>query len=85
MKPTGWYRSAKGPLFRSVANYGLTAEQLRAMKDIQIVAGRGSVAGRVILEGRAVHVPDVLADPEFTWRSGNHWQYKHHTWRATAA
>ena len=54
--------------FRSVANYGLTAEQLRAMKDIQIVAGRGSAAGRAILEGRPVHVPDVLADHEFTFR-----------------
>ena len=38
------------------------------MKDIQIVVGRGSVAGRAILEGRPVHVPDVLADPEFTFR-----------------
>ena len=38
------------------------------MKDIQIVAGRGSAAGRAILEGRPVHVPDVLADPEFTFR-----------------
>ena len=57
-----------GTAFRSVANYGLTAEQLHAMKDIQIVVGRGSVAGRTILEGRPVHVPDVLADPEFTFR-----------------
>ena len=58
----------KGTAFRSVANYGLTAEQLHAMKDIQIVAGRGSAAGRAILEGRPVHVPDVLTDPEFTFR-----------------
>ena len=58
----------KGTAFCSVANYGLTAEQLRAMKDIQIVAGRGSAAGRAILEGQPVHVPDVLADPEFTFR-----------------
>ena len=58
----------KGTAFRSVANYGLTAEQLHAMKDIQIVAGRGSAAGRVILEGRPVHVSDVFADPEFTFR-----------------
>ena len=57
-----------GTAFRSVANYGLTAEQLHAMKDIQIVAGRGSAAGRAILEGRPVHVPDVLTDPEFTFR-----------------
>ena len=34
----------KGAGFRSVTNYGLTAEQLQAMKDIEIVAGRGSAA-----------------------------------------
>src|SRR5262249_59817367 len=37
---------------------------------------RGSIAGRAALEGRAVHIPDVLADPEFTWhevqRRGGH-------------
>ena len=57
-----------GTAFRSVANYGLTAEQLQAMKSIEIVAGRGSAAGRVILEGRPVHVPDILNDPEFAFR-----------------
>ena len=28
---------------------------------------RGSITGRTVLEGRIVHIPDVLADPEFTW------------------
>ena len=28
---------------------------------------RGSVTGRAALEGKVVHVPDVLADPEYTW------------------
>ena len=28
---------------------------------------RGSVTGRAAQEGRVVHVPDVLADPEYTW------------------
>ena len=27
--------------------------------------GRGSATGRVALEGRTVHIPDVLADPEY--------------------
>src|SRR5262249_7067067 len=28
--------------------------------------GRGSATGRTALEGRTVHIPDVLADPEYT-------------------
>jgi PAS domain S-box-containing protein len=31
---------------------------------------RGTISGRVVLEHRAVHVPDVLQDPEFTYREG---------------
>ena len=27
---------------------------------------RGSVAGRVLLEGKPIHIPDVQADPEYT-------------------
>ena len=32
--------------------------------------GRGTVNGRVLLEKRTVHIPDVLADPEYGWREG---------------
>jgi signal transduction histidine kinase len=28
---------------------------------------RGSVSGRAAIEARVIHVPDVLADPEYTW------------------
>ena len=28
--------------------------------------GRGSVIGRTIVEGKTIHVPDVLADAEYT-------------------
>ncbi len=58
----------KGSAFRSVANCGLTPEQSKAMKDLEIEPGRGSAVGRAILEGRPIHVPDVLLDPEFTFR-----------------
>ena len=30
--------------------------------------GRGGVIGRVLLEGKSVQIPDVLADPEYTFR-----------------
>ena len=32
-----------------------------------IKAGRGTVVGRALLEGRIVQIADVLADPEYTW------------------
>ena len=36
------------------------------MKAIKLQAGRGSVAGRALLEGNIVHVHDVRSDPEHT-------------------
>jgi signal transduction histidine kinase len=33
-----------------------------------IPAGRGSLVGRTLEEGKVVHIHDVLADPEFTFR-----------------
>jgi signal transduction histidine kinase len=36
------------------------------MRNHPIEPGRGTVAGRVLLEGKPVHVPDVQADPEYT-------------------
>jgi GAF domain-containing protein len=37
------------------------------VKDIPIKAERGSASGRALLEGRVVHIPDVQADPEYTF------------------
>ena len=36
------------------------------MKTHPIPSGRGSVSGRTVLEGKVVHIPDVLADPDYT-------------------
>ena len=37
---------------------------------IAMSAGRGTLAGRVLAERRTVHIPDVLADSEFTLSEG---------------
>src|SRR5262245_47342051 len=38
------------------------------MKSRPLLPERGSIAGRALLDGRVVHCPDVLADPDFTMR-----------------
>jgi two-component system, NtrC family, sensor kinase len=32
-----------------------------------IKAEKSSASGRSLLEGRVIHIPDVKADPEYTW------------------
>jgi len=36
------------------------------VRSIPITPERGSAFGRALLEGRAIHIPDVKADPEYT-------------------
>jgi GAF domain-containing protein/DNA-binding response OmpR family regulator len=55
-----------GELFRVVARHGFSREYQQWVAEHPIAPGRGSITGRTALEGRAVHVPDVLADPEHT-------------------
>ena len=56
-----------GSAFQQVANYSQTPEHA-AFTTHPIPAGRGSLVGRTIEEGKVVHIHDVLADPEFTFR-----------------
>src|SRR6266566_4591242 len=37
------------------------------VKEFPVVPDRGTVHGRALLDGRVVHIPDVLADPEYTF------------------
>src|SRR5215468_3660496 len=48
-------------------SYGIGADSNNYLKSVAIRAGRGTVVGRALLEARIVQVPDVLADPEYTW------------------
>ena len=66
-----WLFQREGDCFRWVASYGHAGEVHARIRDyfkgLEVRADRGSVTGRVALEGAVVHVPDVLADPEYTW------------------
>ena len=55
-----------GDLYRIAVAYGGPSEWQDFVKRNPVRAGRGSVAGRVALDRRVVHVHDVLADPEYT-------------------
>jgi GAF domain-containing protein len=54
-----------GEVFRAVAYYGSLPEFRNFWRQNVIRTGRGSAMGRAALERRTVHIPDVLADPEF--------------------
>jgi GAF domain-containing protein/DNA-binding response OmpR family regulator/anti-sigma regulatory factor (Ser/Thr protein kinase) len=66
-----WLFQRDGDLFRWVASFGHGTDVHRQIRDYfknrQAPMERGSVTGRAALEARVVHVPDVLADPEYTW------------------
>jgi signal transduction histidine kinase/putative methionine-R-sulfoxide reductase with GAF domain len=55
-----------GELYRVAARYGYSADAQQYLEQHPATVDRGSVAGRTALEGTVVHVPDVLADPEYT-------------------
>ena len=60
----------EGDAYPYVASYGYSPEYEEFMKDHPIQRGRGALCGRTALEGRTLHVPDVLADPEYTFAEG---------------
>jgi GAF domain-containing protein len=61
-------RQDQGVFYRAEA-FGFSREFLNVVRRIPVEPSRGSVAGRALLEGKPVHIPDVLADPEYTFTS----------------
>jgi signal transduction histidine kinase len=53
-------------VFHRTEFFGFPRESMDCIREISITADRGSVSGRALLEGNAVHIPDVNADPEYT-------------------
>ena len=59
-----------GDVWRQAASYGFSPEYNEYMSQNPIPPGRGSIVGRVTLEGRAVQISDVEADPEYEFKEG---------------
>src|ERR1700749_2165625 len=55
----------KGEVYRWVSNFGFSPELVAYATDHPFTAGPNSTTSRVALEGRPIHNPDVLADPDY--------------------
>jgi two-component system NtrC family sensor kinase len=51
--------------YHIVAAYGLSEVSKQFLRAHPIAPDRGTITGRVAMERRAVHIPDVLQDPEY--------------------
>jgi GAF domain-containing protein/DNA-binding response OmpR family regulator/anti-sigma regulatory factor (Ser/Thr protein kinase) len=59
-------RQIDGVFYRS-ESYGFSAEFMDRVRSMPVEPDRGNVSGRALLEGRSVHIPDIVADPEWTF------------------
>jgi GAF domain-containing protein len=57
----------KGTNYHLVATHGFPSGFKEYIETLPVERSRGSVTGRVLLEGKPVHIIDVLADPEYSW------------------
>jgi two-component system, NtrC family, sensor kinase len=54
-----------GDGYRIRANYGFSEKAVQYALNNPLQPDRGSATGRAALEGRAINIPDALADPEY--------------------
>src|SRR5262249_1906089 len=62
-------RQADG-LHHLIAAHGASEEGEAYIRTHPFAPDRGTTSGRVVLERRAIHIPDVLADPDYTYAEG---------------
>ena len=58
-------RRCVGDSYPVAATHGFSPQQRDHLERYSTKPDRGSTFGRAIIEGRTVHIPDVVADPEF--------------------
>src|ERR1700674_3041360 len=57
----------KDGVFYRAENYGFSDEFMNYVRNVPVAPDRGSATGRALLEGVVVHIPDVEADPDYTF------------------
>ena len=62
-------REIDGAFFRA-ANYGYSSMLTNFIRNTPVQMDRSSIAGRALVEGRIVQIPDVQADAEYTFSPG---------------
>ena len=63
----GTITQRKGDTFFRTVSYGFPPAFLDYVKDVPVEPGRETGTGRALAEGHVIHIPDVLADPDYTW------------------
>src|SRR5262249_38813899 len=58
-------RRRVGDTYPVAATYGFSPEQRAYREQYLKTPDAGSIFGRALVEGRTVHIPDLLADPEY--------------------
>jgi len=54
-------------VYQRVATYGYSDDFTKRLINLPVVPDRGTGTGRSLLEGKIVHIPDIRADPEYTF------------------
>lgn len=58
-----------GEVLRSVVSYNAPPELEKVTRENPIAPGRGSGAGRAAFERKTIQIPDIMIDPEYTYKS----------------
>jgi len=60
----------KGSIYGYEAMFGHSAEHEEFLSTHPAGIDRGTAVGQTLVEGKIVHIADVLADPEYTYHEG---------------
>ncbi len=64
----GTITQRKGDTYYRSVSYGFPPAFAEYVKDRPVEPGRDTGTGRALLEGKVIHIPDVQADPDYTWK-----------------